>query len=271
MTAGTRRADPVQAGTSAGYPAAMALIRRRAAAAGMSAPPGGVLGGIAIAGLATSALGPPIGGLLVGGLGWQSAFLVNIPLALLAWAMAARWVPRDPAVAKGPTIREVATRIDVAGVVGFGGAMTALLIFLMGLPRADWAALAVTVVLAVLLAWWELRAPAPFLDIRQIAGNGALARTYLRTALTLLAIYTVLYGLTEWVEAGYGMSAEEAGLLLLPMGAVAALVSWPLSRRLCWCTTPASWSPAPSRTRPKSSSTWRSRSTCSARSSGPAP
>ncbi|MDX6331538.1 MAG: hypothetical protein QOI83_3921, partial [Streptomycetaceae bacterium] len=40
----------VGVGTSAGYPSAMILIRRRANSAGMSAPPGGVLGGIAIAG-----------------------------------------------------------------------------------------------------------------------------------------------------------------------------------------------------------------------------
>ncbi|MGW0629984.1 hypothetical protein [Streptomyces sp. NPDC002758] len=32
----------------------------------LDTPPGGVLGGIAIAGMATTAVGPPIGGLLVG-------------------------------------------------------------------------------------------------------------------------------------------------------------------------------------------------------------
>jgi MFS family permease len=218
-------------GTSAGYPSAMVLIRRRASSAGLSAPPGGVLGGIAIAGLATIALGPPIGGLLVGGLGWQAAFLVNIPAALAAWAMAVRWLPPDPPVAGTRTIREIAAHIDVAGIAGFGGAMTALLVFLTGLPRADWVALAVAAVLAVPLVWWELRTPTPFLDIRHIARDGPLARTYLRSALTLMAAYTVLYGLTEWTEAGYGLSAPEAGLLLLPMGALAALVSWPLSRR----------------------------------------
>ena len=48
-------------GTSAAFPCAMVLIRRRAQEAGMEAPPGGVLGGLAIAGTATAAIGPPIG------------------------------------------------------------------------------------------------------------------------------------------------------------------------------------------------------------------
>jgi MFS family permease len=52
-------------GTSAGYPSAMLLIRRRADAAGLGAPPGSVLGGLMIAGAATAAVGLPIGGVLV--------------------------------------------------------------------------------------------------------------------------------------------------------------------------------------------------------------
>ncbi|MEU6927531.1 MFS transporter, partial [Streptomyces sp. NPDC046631] len=67
-------------GTSAAFPCAMVLIRRRAEESGMDAPPGGVLGGLAIAGMATAAVGPPIGGLLVGAAGWRWAFLINIPV-----------------------------------------------------------------------------------------------------------------------------------------------------------------------------------------------
>jgi MFS family permease len=218
-------------GTSAGYPSAMVLIRRRAAWAGLAAPPGSVLGGLAIAGMATIAVGPPIGGLLVGGLGWRSAFLINIPVTLATLAMAVFWIPRDEATEAPRRPREVASRIDLAGIVGFGGALTALLVFLMSLPHPNWAALAVAVVVAAALTWWELRAATPFFDVRRLVSNSALTRTYLRAGLTLLGIYTVLYGITQWLEAGRGYSAEEAGLLILPMGALSAFVSRPLSRR----------------------------------------
>ena len=217
-------------GTSVGYPSAMVLIRGRAAAAGLAEPPGNVLGGLAIAGMATLAVGPPIGGLLVGVFGWRAAFLVNIPVTLAALAMALRWLPRDTPAPRRPA-REIAARVDVAGIAGFGGALTALLVFLMSLPDPAWPALAVAGALAIALVWWELRAATPFFDVRELASNGALTRTYVRSGLTQLGAYTVLYGITQWLEAGPGYSAEVAGLILVPMGALSALVSWPVSRR----------------------------------------
>src|SRR3984885_4946079 len=218
-------------GTSCGYPTAMVIIRRRSHEAGLGEPPGSVLGSLAIAGSATVAIGPPIGGLLVGGLGWRSAFLLNVPLAAAALAMALAWIPRDDKPAAGRKIAELATRIDLVGIALFGGTLTALLVFLMSLPHPGWVALAISAVLAALLAAWELRAARPFIDLRLLASQRALTRTYLRFGLTLLGVYVVLYGITQWMEAARGLSPEQAGLVLLPMGAVAALVSRPVSRR----------------------------------------
>ena len=219
-------------GTSAGYPSAMLLIRRRSEWAGLNQPPGGVLGGLVIAGMVTPAVGLPIGGVLVDAWGWRTTFLINVPLALVALGMAAFWIPRDPPPAARPrTARDVAARIDVAGIAGFAGTMAALLVFLMSLPRPDWIALGLAVVLGAGLVWWELRARHPFLDVRLLASNLALTRTYLRWAVAGLCVYTVLYGLTQWLQAGRGISAQEAGLLLLPMSAVAAVLTRPISQR----------------------------------------
>jgi predicted MFS family arabinose efflux permease len=208
------------------------MIRRRAQDAGLDAPPGGVLGGLAIAGMATAAIGPPIGGLLVGVAGWRWAFLVNIPITVIALVMAVRWLPEDPPLDRADSgLRNVADRIDLLGILGFATSMTALVVFLTGLPDLDWIALVVFVVAAVPTVVWELRTSAPFFDFRGLAANGALARTYLRQALTLLGVYSVMYGMTQWMEAAHGFSTVQAGLLLLPMGAVSALLSSPLARR----------------------------------------
>jgi MFS family permease len=88
-------------GTSAGYPAAMLMLRRRSAQAGLDATPPSVLGGLAIAGAATIAIGPAIGGLLVGWFNWRAAFEVNVPVACLAFVMALLWLPKDTDSVRG--------------------------------------------------------------------------------------------------------------------------------------------------------------------------
>ncbi|WP_432840977.1 MFS transporter [Dactylosporangium sp. CA-092794] len=218
-------------GTSCAYPSAMMLIQRRAAAAGMEKPPGGVLGGLQIAGIATASLGLPIGGVLVQAAGWRWVFLVNVPVALIALAAALIWISRDPAQQAPRTAREVIARIDLTGIIGFALAMTALLAFLFSLPEPNWIILAAAVILFAALILWELRAAHPFVDMRLLARNGALTRTYVRYALVALCVYVVLYGITQWLEAGRGTSALGAGLLLLPMSVISGVVVAPISRR----------------------------------------
>jgi MFS family permease len=219
-------------GTSAGYPSAMLLIRRRASAIGLQSPPGNVLGGLAIAAAATLAIGPTIGGLLVGWFNWRASFFVNVPVTVVAFVMALLWIAKDSDTLRGRTAREVVARVDLLGVIGFGGAMTALLVFLLSLPGMDWTALAVSVAVSAALVFWELRAANPFFDVRLLASNPALTRTYLRYGLTLLGVYVILYGLTQWIEAAHGLSAYQAGLALIPMGVLSAVMARIVSRHV---------------------------------------
>jgi MFS family permease len=218
-------------GTSCAYPTAMLLIRRRARDAGLDKPPGGVLGGLQIAGIATASLGLPIGGVLVGTLGWRSVFFVNVPLALIALAAALAWVQPDGPLHRPLRLRDLASRLDLGGIAGFALAMIALLLFLFGLPVAHWYLLGISVAGWIGLAFWELRAGTPFLDVRMLASNKALTRTYLRFGLAMLCLYVVLYGITQWIEAVRGLSETEAGLIILPMTLISGLVISPVSRR----------------------------------------
>jgi MFS family permease len=217
-------------GTSAGYPSAMLLIRRRATALGLTSPPGAVLGGLAITSAVTLAVGPAIGGLLIGWFDWRAAFLINVPVAILAFTMAVGWIAKDADQLGGRSARELAARIDLPGVIAFAAAITALLVFLISLPALDWVALTGALVAGTGLVVIELRARNPFVDIRLLASNGALTRTYVRYCLTLLGIYVVLYGLTQWIEAGRGLSAYQAGLALIPMGLLSAITARVVSR-----------------------------------------
>jgi MFS family permease len=218
-------------GTSCAYPTAMLLIRRRARDAGLDQPPGGVLGGLLIAGLATASLGLPVGGVLVSAFGWRSVFFFNVPIAPIAFVAALAWVQPDGPLHRPLRLRDLASRLDLGGIAGFALAMIALLLFLFGLPVAHWYLLGISVAAWIALVFWELRAGAPFLDVRMLASNKALTRTYLRFGLAMLCLYVVLYGITQWAEAVRGLSEMEAGLILLPMTLISGLVISPISRR----------------------------------------
>ena len=218
-------------GTSCAYPTAMLLIRRRASDAGLDKPPGGVLGGLMISGIATASLGLPAGGVLVGTLGWRSVFFVNVPVALVALIATLAWVRPDGPVPRPLRFRALAARLDLAGIAGFAVAMITLLLFLFGLPTAIWSLLGTSGVLWIALVVWELRASAPFIDIRMLGSNKALTRTYLRSGLAMLCLYVVLYGVTQWIEAVRGLSETGAGLIVLPMTLLSGLVVSPVSRR----------------------------------------
>jgi MFS family permease len=198
-------------GTSCAYPTAMLLIRRRARDAGLEKPPGGVLGGLQIAGIATASLGLPIGGVLVGILGWRSVFFVNVPVALIAMAATLAWVPPDGPLSRPLRARDIAARLDLAGIAGFAAAMITLLLFLFNLPAVHWYLLGISAALWIALVVWELRAGTPFLDLRLLASNRALTSTYLRYGLVLLCVYVVLYGITQWVEGCGGWARPRPG------------------------------------------------------------
>lgn len=208
-------------GTSAAYPAAMAVLRDESRRVGR-ATPRPVLARLSFAALGSAAVGPALGGLLVTFVGWRGIFAVNVPVALLAFGAALLWVPADP-----PRGREVTPgpALDPLGIVLFSATLTVLVFFLLRLLHPLWWLAAPFAVLTAVLTWWELRAPRPFIDLRMLARNGALLRTYARQGLSYLVIYCVLYGFTQWLEEVRGYSSGHTGLLMLPMSLTALACS----------------------------------------------
>jgi MFS family permease len=215
-------------GTSAAYPAAMAMVRHQAQRLNREAP-GGVLGALAVAGQATMAVGPPLGGLLIAAGGWRLTFLINVPLAVAGIAAVLAWLPAD---SQRVRVASAWHELDPAGLVLFAAALTGLLLFLMSLASPRWWLLGVIAVLLTALTARELRARTPFLDVRMLARNRALTTTYLRFGVTMLITYGFIYGWTLWLEQGAGLSAADAGfLMMMPSFVVAAVVSALASRR----------------------------------------
>lgn len=106
-----------------------------------------------------------------------------------------------------------------------------MLLFLLHPQAAHWYLLVLTAVAAAGLTWWERRAATPFLDLRVLVGNRPLLATYARALLTAITSYAVLYGVTQWLEQGRGLSASGAGLVLLPIFGTGVLVAVSTGRR----------------------------------------
>lgn len=216
-------------GTCAGYPSAMSLIRSEADRTGRDSPTS-VLTVLAVSAQTVAVIGPTLGGLLIGLGGWRATFAVNVPLALACLVLGARRLPKGPPVDRRERAG-LARRIDLVGILGFSATLVALLLFLTHLRADLWWLLAITVIVGAAFVVWERRAPHPFLDLRVLGGNRPLLATYLRALLAAITSYTLLYGYTQWLEQGRGLSPSVTGLVLLPIFAAGIAVSVISGRR----------------------------------------
>ncbi|MBN9623218.1 MAG: MFS transporter [Actinobacteria bacterium] len=218
-------------GTSACYPTAMAIVRRRADRLGVGVP-SRVLGDFSIASQITVVFGLPIGGVLAGAFGWRGLFWVNVPLAAAVLITAFFTVDKDTRDAgsaqDGPGRLSA---LDLPGIGLFAAAVVTLLLFLGDFKHPRWWELGAAVVLTTLLVWCERRSRSPLIDVRMLAGNAALQRTYLRQLIVGLGIYTSLYATSQWMEDVGGYSAGQVGVVLLPMSIVSIVLARLASNR----------------------------------------
>ncbi|HEX7290533.1 MAG TPA: MFS transporter [Conexibacter sp.] len=217
------------AGTSAGFPTGLALLRN---ATGGHAPPPRTLAAITIAGSSTAALGPAIGGGLVALAGWQAIFLVNVAFGAVALPLALRWLPHDPQHGSGIDLAAVRRIIDLPGIAAFAtmlGSVLALLLSLVGEPL--WWLAPVALLAAGALVWNDRRREDPFLDVEMLAGNRALRGVCVQYLLVNVVAFGVYFTLPLWLEAARGYGSGVAGVLVIPLAGV-AVVATPLAARL---------------------------------------
>ncbi len=181
----------------------------------------------AVAGLAL-AIGPVVGGMLTGSLGWRSVFWVNLPIGVAAIFLAARFVPESKAAR--------ARRIDPVGQMLVLVALGALTSAVIEGPRVGWgsgvivglftiAGLATTALLA-----YEPRRTDPLLDLRFFRSVPFSSATVV--AVCAFATFAgFLFLNTLYLQQARGLSAFHTGLCTLPLAAMMAVCA-PISGRL---------------------------------------
>jgi len=164
------------------------------------------------------AIGPTVGGALIGVSGWRSIFLINVPLGVLA-AVTVRMVP--PGLAPG---RQPGARFDLLGLVLLAAGLTALLLCAARLadPQGAWAPLAAGAVLLVAYAWWAARREQPALDL-SLARQRVPLLSMALCALASVVTWAAVFLLPVFVQSVQGRSALAAGLAMAPQGLITGL------------------------------------------------
>jgi EmrB/QacA subfamily drug resistance transporter len=171
---------------------------------------------------ATTILGPVVGGLLVDLLSWRIAFLINVPVALIALFASRRIVESRDEQSSGifDWVGSAITAVAVGGLA-FGA--------IYGQQR-EWrdplafAALAAGVAGIVAFPFWMARATHPLVPLGLFRSRN-FAITNLSTFVIYGALYVVFYFLTLLLQGVLGYSAAAAGLAGLPATLLLVLFS----------------------------------------------
>jgi EmrB/QacA subfamily drug resistance transporter len=177
----------------------------------------GIMAGVS--GLAVP-LGPLFGGAVVEGISWPWIFWLNVPFGLALIALARGRIDESFGQRSDP---------DPVGLALVTGAALGIVWGLVRGNPAGWgsvevvATLATGLVLTVAFVAWELRAAAPMLPMRLFrsrrfsAGNAAMFFHW-------GSAFGALYLMAQFLQSGLGYGPLDAGLGLMPWGAVTVIV-----------------------------------------------
>lgn len=151
-------------------------------------------------------VGPSIGGFLLAHFPWPVLFWLNLPIGLIAFGLALRYVPRGDRGRPPP--------MDWPG----------LLLVSLGLPvlvsmltERDVLFAAVGALALALFAWRSLRVDNPVLDLR-LAARPVLGAALASVLLAGAGMFGAVLLLPLWFQLRLGAGPAEAGVLLAPMG-----------------------------------------------------
>ena len=175
-----------------------------------------------------TALGPSLGGVLIAGLGWRAIFLVNVPLGILTFLLAHRYLPVDR---RGP-------KTDRAGFDTVGTLLLALTLaayaLAMTIGRGSFGPLNMALLLAAvfgvgLFVLAEARAASPLIRLAMFRDPVLSASLAMSALVSTVMMATLVVG-PFYLSRALGLDAALVGLVLSVGPLVAALTGVPAGR-----------------------------------------
>ncbi len=159
------------------------------------------------------ALGPLVGGVITSSFGWRWAFLVNVPIGavLVVLTVAVVEESRDPD----------AVRLDLAGMVLFGGGLFCLVWALIDGNAAGWSSRPILLKLAAAIALFILFVVAERAQMRPMVDFSLFRRrTFLGASVAMLGFASsaqvMMTYLPLYLQNAFGLGAAAAGFGMLP-------------------------------------------------------
>jgi EmrB/QacA subfamily drug resistance transporter len=204
-------------GASMITPQTMAIITRifKAAERGKAMALWGATAGVAMV------VGPILGGVLTGALGWEWIFFVNIPVGIVGFVLAVRWVPSLPTNEH---------RFDWLGVALSGVGLFLLAFGIQEGHEKHWAGWIIAMivggllVLGLFVGWQAVNKSEPLVPLGLFKDrNFSVANV----AITTMGFVAASFGfpLMLYAQAVRGYNPTQAALLLFPMAIMSILLA----------------------------------------------
>ena len=175
-----------------------------------------------------TALGPSLGGVLIAGLGWRAIFLVNVPLGIVTFLLAHRYLPVDR---QGPKtgragFDHVGTLLLATTLAAYALAMT--------IGRGSFGPLNMALLLAAVLGAGlfvlaETRAASPLMRLA-LFRDPVLSTSFAMSALVSTVMMATLVVGPFYLSRALGLDAAMVGLVMSVGPIAAALASVPAGR-----------------------------------------
>ncbi len=179
----------------------------------------GMIGGIVSMGIA---IGPPLGGILIGAFGWPSVFLVNVPVGIFTYFIIRRFVPHSHVATEGQ-------RFDRAGAAIMFIALTA---YALGVTIGQGVGFTSPLVIGLLvffvvgiasLLYVESHIKQPMIDLSLF--RNILFGINLLMGFLVFFVLAANFILPFFLELVRGYSAEQVGLMIAAQPVMMGLVA----------------------------------------------
>lgn len=179
------------------------------------------------------AAGPTLAGIVTSQLGWRWLFYLMAPIQLLALILTLFKLKGEWADAHGE-------KFDWVGSVLYATALSTVIAGIHLLDRMDFAGVLIIAGLLGLAIFLkvETKRSKPLLDVRLLLNNRAFTLSNIATLINYAASFGVIFLFTLYLQYVKGLSAQQAGFVLVTQPCVQAVFS-PLSGRWADAISPS--------------------------------